>query len=279
MSVEFPENIYVSDLIIDDKETIKAAKTHLNFKKLRANKGLIVKLALSLINKSTSAWVCYENKIFTFINLEDDQDTFKGIIDYNNIEVLNAWDLYNSEVVDNINIFKQLLHNTTREDLKLKNVQWSKEIRGCYFYSEENSRQETWIGKKKATRTVYEKVMSKKDPSKVSHHKHLSFALSYLNIGEQWFCNIVPSWFYTYNGYRKSRFHEDLLSKQKRLEHNQSVKNLVRFLAYFLANNSEKNPANVTYKNLIEMTSEAGPVFTDALIIPDELDLIWEEAE
>ncbi|WP_171255302.1 SMEK domain-containing protein [Acinetobacter sp. SFA] len=280
VSIEFPKNIYVADLIIDDKEIIKEARAQLNFKKSRANKSLIVKLALVLANKSSDAWVCYENKLFTFINLEKDSSIFSGIIDQNNIEILSSQDLYLSTSLDNLNIFKQLLHKATIERLKLRNVRWSQENKNFYFTSEQENRLETWIGKKKATRTVYEKVLSKKDPTKISHHKHLSFSLSFINIEDQWFGNIIPSWLYTYNGYKKSRFHEDLLSKQKRLEHNQSVKNLVRFLAYFLANDDPNKDTEITYKNLLEMTSETGAILTDALLAVEETEeTIWEGIE
>lgn len=280
VSVEFPENIYVAELIINDKEIIQEARTQLNFKKSRANKSLTVKLALLLANQPSDAWVCYENRLFTFINLEKDTSIFNGIVDSNNLEILSSRDLYLSSSIDNLNIFKQLLHKTTTEKLKLRNVHWSQENKSFYFTSNEESRLETWIGKKKATRTVYEKVQSKKDPTKVIHHKHLSFSLSFMNIEDQWFCNIIPSWFYTYNGYKKSRFHEDLLSKQKRLEHNQSVRNLVRFLAYFLANDSTDEISQITYKNLLEMTSDAGAVLTDALQANEETDEnIWEGIE
>jgi hypothetical protein len=34
----------------------------------------------------------------------------------------------------------------------------------------------------------------------------------------------------------QSNWHDDLLSQQKRLEHNSSVRNAVRFVAYFLSN-------------------------------------------
>lgn len=81
-----------------------------------------------------------------------------------------------------------------------------------------------------------------------------------MNIEDLWFCNIIPSWLYTYNGYKKSRFHEDLLLS-KRLEHNQSVKNLVRFLAYFLAHDTPSRASEISYKNLLEMTSETVPSF------------------
>lgn len=277
VSVEFPKNIFVADLILDDKEIIKEARAQLNFKKYKANKSLIVKLALLLANKASDAWVCYGNRIFTFINLEKDLNIFNGIIDYNNIEILSSKDLYLSENIDNLNIFKQLLHKASTERLKLRNVYWSHENKSFYFNSQENNRLETWVGKKKATRTVYEKVQSKKDPTKIAHHKHLSFSLSFMNIEDQWFCNITPSWFYTYNGYKKSRFHEDLLSKQKRLEHNQTVKNLVRFLAYFLAKDTPDETSEVTYNNLLEMTSEIGPILTDALLVAEET--IWEGME
>lgn len=280
VSVEFPENIYVADLIIDDKEIIKEARAQLNFKKYKANKSLIVKLALLLANKSSDAWVCYENKLFTFINLEKDVNIFNGIVDKNNIEILSSQDLCHSTTIDNLNIFKQLLHKATTERLKLRDVYWNQENKSFYFTSEENHRSETWVGKKKATRTVYEKVLSKKDPTKIAHHKHLSFSLSFMNIEDLWFCNIIPSWLYTYNGYKKSRFHEDLLSKQKRLEHNQSVKNLVRFLAYFLAHDTPSRASEISYKNLLEMTSETGPILTDALLITDDTEeKIWEGIE
>ncbi|HCA5723683.1 TPA: SMEK domain-containing protein [Acinetobacter baumannii] len=280
ISVDFPERIYVAELTIDDKEIIREARTQLNFKKFRANKSLIIKLALLLANKSSDAWVCYENRLFTFINLEEDTNIFNGIIDQNNIETLSPQDLYLGDNLDNLNIFKQLLHKTTTERLKLRNVLWSNENKSFYFTSNEDNRLETWVGKKKATRTVYEKVLLKKDPTKIAHHKHLSFSLSFMNIENQWFCNIIPSWLYTYNGYKKSRFHEDLLSKQKRLEHNQSVKNLVRFIAYFLANDTPNKNREITFKNLLEMTSDTGAILTDALLCPEEVDdAIWEDME
>ncbi len=78
----------------------------------------------------------------------------------------------------------------------------------------------------------------KKDPSKVAHHQHLSFELTFSKLGDTWYALIVPSWYYSYNGYRQSNWHDELLSNQKRLEHNSSVRNTVRFVAYFLSTTS-----------------------------------------
>lgn len=71
-----------------------------------------------------------------------------------------------------------------------------------------------------------------------------------------------------------------LLGEMPFSEHNQSVKNLVRFLAYFLANDTPSRTSEIIYKNLLEMTSETGPILTDALLVTDDTeDTIWEGIE
>jgi hypothetical protein len=64
----------------------------------------------------------------------------------------------------------------------------------------------------------------------------------------------VPSWYYSYNGYVRSNWHDELLSQQKRLEHNLSVRNLVRFVAYFLsrADDSENEHDGLRFQSLVE---------------------------
>ncbi|MFG1360124.1 MULTISPECIES: hypothetical protein [Xanthobacter] len=91
---------------------------------------------------------------------------------------------------------------------------------------------------------------SKKDPTKVAHHQHLSFELTFAKLGDDWYAQIVPSWFYSFDGYRQSNWHDDLLSQQKRLEHNMSVRNQVRFIAYFLANTGDDD--GLSFQSLLE---------------------------
>lgn len=277
ISVEFLPTIYVAELTkLDDKGIVEEARVHLNFKKYKFSKRTVVKLALLLRKKTTDAWLLHENKIFTFINLNRETDLFIGIIDYDSIETIDAQYMYESGVDDNMFILKNLLMNTTQESLKVFNLNWSSEEKIFYFYSEGENRSESWVGKKKATRKVYEVVKSKKDPEKTSHHKHLSFKLSFLYIGNMWYANVTPTWLYTYNGYRKSIYHEDLLSKQKRLEFNSSVKNMTRFIAYFLHSSFQDNIFGLNFGKLVEITSESGAVLSDAYE-PDDLDMIEEE--
>lgn len=77
----------------------------------------------------------------------------------------------------------------------------------------------------------------------------------------------MPSWYYSYDGYRQSHWHDDLLSQQKRLEHNSSVRNLVRFVAYFLSSVGEGEKDKLRYGSLLAFdvleTDEADPVDDD----------------
>ena len=83
---------------------------------------------------------------------------------------------------------------------------------------------------------MLEKKYQTKDPTKVAFFKHLAFDISFIDIDSLWYATVIPGWYYTWNLYRRNRFHDDLLSKQKRLEHNSSVRDQVRFVGYFLGN-------------------------------------------
>jgi len=230
-----PETVYVAELLINEASVLAQAREQLNFKRNSCSKQSLVKMALLLSGVDSDSWVCFENRIFTFEDICN--SGVRHIVDIGTIETLEAGDLSESVIDDNINIFKLLLNGYVRETLKPHNVVYDRRDK-CYFFKPHNpddeGRKEDWVGKKKSTRRVYEKIMSKKEPTRIAHHVHLSFELSFTQISEQWYALVVPSWLYTYDGSRKSRFHEDLLSKQKRLEFNQSVRNIVRFLAFYL---------------------------------------------
>lgn len=235
VAVTPPKTVYVAELLLDEVSILAQAREHLNFKKKSCSKRSLVKMALLLNGAGTDDWVCFENRIFTFEDINT--SSVRQIVDIGTIESLESRDLSESQIDDNVNIFKQLLSGYVRETLKAHNVVYDQRDKLYYFKplnTGEDARKEEWVGKKRSIRRVYEKIMSKKDPSRVAHHVHLSFELAFTSVAEQWYGIIVPSWYYTSDGSWKSRFHEDLLSKQKRLEFNQSVRNIVRFLAYYL---------------------------------------------
>lgn len=141
----------------------------------------------------------------------------------------------------------------------------------------QRERKEAWIGKKRSERRVYKVVQQKKDVTKVAHHQHLSFELSFIRIGDAWYAEIVPSWYYSFNGYKRSNWHEDLLSKQKRQEHNSTVRDQVRFVAYFLTGLSEDGAgaADIRYRSLIQFETTQG---IEAEALMHEVEGVAEES-
>ena len=257
--VSFPDDLYVAELDLDRKAILDSAREQLNFKRKKASKPLLITLFLKMQGVENHSWVYHENKIFTFQNIED-ESYFKDVIDIGTVEKIESADLHESEFLDYQNLFKQLLKNCMREMLGGRSVNWNKEKKVFYFMpenDEQEHRKEAWTGIKTATRTVYELKYQKKNPEKIAHHKHLSFDVSFVQVDTDWYCVINPSWLFTFNLYRKSMFHDDLLSRQKRLEYNQTVRNLVRFIAYFLNKSNSSGEYFVNFQKLVEFQYQA----------------------
>jgi hypothetical protein len=253
--IQLPQAVYVAELMIDDKTVIAQAKAKLAYKGKARNRRSVVKMALLLNGVETDSWISHDNKLFSFRDIE--QCGLISVVDEGSVERLGVSDLADSPEPDNVNILKQLLSAEVREQLKRHHVRMHPKDGFFYFVPNEEGqpeRKESWVGKKAAIRRVYEVKYQRKDPSKVAHHQHLSFDLTFTKLGDEWYAQIVPSWYYSYDGYRRSNWHDDLLSQQKRLEHNSSVRNMVRFVAYFLSSaaKSEDEDYELRFRTLVE---------------------------
>lgn len=254
--IRLPEAVYVAELMIDDKAVIAQAKAELNYRGYAKGRRAVVKMALLLNDVQTDAWVCHDNKLFSFTDIG--ACGLLSIVDEGTVERLDVADLADSEEPDNVNILKQLLLAETRQMLKWRNVRFHPKDGFFFFVPNEDaqeSRKESWIGKASATRTVYVVKYQKNDPEKIAHHQHFSFDLTFSNLGGTWFAQIVPSWYYSYDGFKRSNWHDKLLSKQKRLELNLSVRNAVRFIAYFLSSSGGEDGSEevrLSFERLLE---------------------------
>ncbi len=248
-----PKALYMAELCIDEENTIASARRDLNYKGKHPNKHLLVKLALQLAGLDCHGWAIYENRIFAFYDMER-ESAFRSIVDIGSVEELRTEDISQHELTEYQNLFKYLMKDTLRDQLLTFNVNWSKQQNQFYFLPDEkdsDQRKEEWVGKKLSRRRVFERKYQTKDPTKIAFFKHLAFDISFINIDSQWYVTITPSWYYTSNLYKRNRFHDDLLSKQKRLEYNNSVRDQIRFIGYFLANS--RNDKNlIKFGELIE---------------------------
>ena len=254
--IRLPEAVYVAELTINDKAVIERAKAELSYRGYAKGRRAVVKMALLLNDVQTDAWVCHDNKLFSFTDIGE--SGLVSVVDEGTVERLDISDLADSDEPDNVNVLKQLLVAETRQMLKTRNVRYHPKDGFFFFVPNEEGqelRKEAWVGKASATRTVYAVKHQTKDPEKVLHHQHFSFDLSFSNLGDTWFAQIVPSWYYSYDGFKRSNWHDKFLSKQKRLELNLSVRNAVRFIAYFLSNTGdgeEFDEASLRFDTLLE---------------------------
>ncbi|WP_417462608.1 SMEK domain-containing protein [Kordiimonas sp.] len=253
-----PDHVYVAELDIDKKAVAARATDELGYRGKARGDRSFVRMALLLNGMSIDSWVSYEGKLFSFHDIE--YCGLSTVVVPGTVERLEVADLVESRVTENVNILKQLLFAETEERLKKHHVSAHPKDRFFFFQPKAEGdavRMESWIGKQRAQRRVYEVKYQTKDPTKVAYHKHLSFTLTFSEIGDHWYAQIVPSWYYSYNGFKRSRWHEDLLAKQKRLDLNQTVRNAVRFAAYFLSNMEDQaSDVQLRFGSLVEFDME-----------------------
>ncbi|MFJ5366759.1 SMEK domain-containing protein [Pectobacterium punjabense] len=254
--ITFPDEVFIAEIRINFEDTLNRAKQELDFKKRRYSKRTLVRLAMVLNGTVSDGWVFYEGKLFSFVNPEFD-NSLRNLIDIDTIEPLQTRELLESEFEEHRNIVKELIKNSFKSELSDLNVGFNS-LENCFYFlpehADDEARRIEWVGKKKAIRTVFEKKMNSRNPEKILYFKHISFNLSFVNIGRDWYCLIVPSWLYTYNRYKKSMGHEKFLSKQKQLDTSGTVRNITRFIAFFLNSELDKksSPLRVSQLEILE---------------------------
>lgn len=64
--ISLPEAVYVADFTTNDKAVIERAKAELSYRGYLKGRRALVKMALLLNDVQTGAWVCHDNKLFSF---------------------------------------------------------------------------------------------------------------------------------------------------------------------------------------------------------------------
>jgi hypothetical protein len=117
--------------------------------------------------------------------------------------------------------------------------------------------------RKNASRNVFKRYQSKLDPERTSYFRHVAFFGHFLEMDRNWFLQITPTYRFTKDGYRDSRFSAEALSGIKRLENNQAVHGQVVMWAEFLQKVTLFSKYNlIKFDPLMQFTADSG--FNDA---------------
>ena len=129
-----------------------------------------------------------------------------------------------------------MLRRCLQQKLYRQNVIWQHQEQQFIFVEFDGNpiRKEEWYGERKSTRTVYERVMKNNKPDEISYCKHQAFHTQYRRFSQSWYLTIIPDWFFSFDGYRRSFYAKDKLDWLKREENNKNVYNHLRFIVAFL---------------------------------------------
>lgn len=234
----FPEKIYISEIGVDRTSTIENSNNYEIKLKRNCTTRDVVRAALEQLElKFSIDWVDYEGKIITFHNLNEESLPLSRVIDRDRTICVSSKEFYQTSK-NHERVFKSLLGRCLQQKLYYQSVLWQHQDQ-LFIFSDvkgETKRVEQWYGKKKDDRTVYERIMKKNQPDEILHCKHLAFTTGYRCFGDHWYILIKPTWFFSFDGYRRSLYGADNIAWLKKKENEQAVFNHVRFITYFLKN-------------------------------------------
>lgn len=241
LQVFFPDTLYQADLNIDRDEVIENSASSERRVYRNSSTRDIARAALDQLGLRFGVdWECHEKKIFTFHDLNNDDLPLTKIIDPGTITSIRPASRFfaiRDKVDENRErVFKSLLRRGLQQKLYGLGVQWQSTDK-LYIFNSLNGeaiRKEKSFGRQRDDRRVFERVMKRNKPEEVLYCKHFGFRTNFRRIGADWYLQIKPEWFFSYDGYRRSFYAEEWLAGLKRLENNQSVFNHFRFIEHFL---------------------------------------------
>jgi hypothetical protein len=260
IEVFFPKNLFIADLVIDRDEIVENSLGVL--RKDDPTRTIIRNYILEQLKLDFfSGWHLYKNQIITFHDLHNEDSFLSKIIDKGTIDSVKTESFYtiNGKIdIDRENVFKSLLRKTLQEQLYQQQIEWQFE-EGLFIFIENGNekkgnkmvnrktdegivkenltvfrRFEGWKGEKESNRAVLEIFMKTENPDEAWYFKHHAFEAKFKKINDKWFLLILPDWFFSYDGFKKSDFHADDLKWLKRKANTETVFNDFRFIHYFL---------------------------------------------
>jgi hypothetical protein len=168
-------------------------------------------------------WILKEKRVLSFYDLHE--YPWNEICDQGTVEEFGSDEWAYSDNPNKERDFVWLLNSCLRQML-WPEMRFHKKGKFFYVSSSSDLSNIEWSYqslKTKAGRTVFRAYRNKKDHSRVSYYRHSAFFGKFYRYGDAWYLEIMPHYLFTYNGRRESFYHEDMLSKIKRLERNQAV--------------------------------------------------------
>jgi hypothetical protein len=122
--------------------------------------------------------------------------------------------------------FVRLLNHCLREFARTLDLCYNRELDCFYFPATPDLKPRSLTYRslqQNTSREVFAVYHKKSNPEAVSHFRHSAFSGSFQRFGREWYLQISPTYVYTVDGHRLSRFQGDLLAGIKRFDRNAAV--------------------------------------------------------
>lgn len=256
LKVNLPSKVFQAEIKYSRSELFEYAKAEGKYIPYKLeNRQFVYELLKMNGLRLSGDFAVHNNKIIAFYDLSEDDNSFHYIIEKGTVESFLIEEYCDNS--DRQRTLVNLINNCLNRKLHHLGVIWKHEDRTYIFAPEDEKlgkRQIKWKGKVKSERTVFEAKMQSKtnpdEPDKLWYCTHLAFQCNFRRLGHEWYLNIAPDAYATYDGFKKNFWKtKDIASYKKKKERNGEVFTHVRFLAYFLSQNMDY------FVNFEELTS------------------------
>lgn len=198
--------------------------------------------------------------VYSFYDLSATQ--WGDLVDAGTVESDLTFEWSMTHDADRKKLFVELLNVTLQDQLREDDIHYSN-MDKFYFHrasDDLSDRSRKYRSRRKNTsREVFKRYQSKLDPQRTSYFRHVAFFGHFLEMDGNWFLQITPTYRFTKDGYRDSRFSAEALSGIKRLENNQAVHGQVHMWADFLQKDTLFSRQNlIKFFPLIQFTADSG---------------------
>jgi hypothetical protein len=142
------------------------------------------------------------------------------------VESFNTKEWAYSDDPDKLRDFVQLLNRCLKEKTWHSGLKWSDRCECYYFKSTQDlsPRRVRYPSFKEMTsRQVFRGYQKRGDPTQVNYYRHSAFKPQFLRHEGEWYLEITPTYYFTWDGIHLDEFYENKLKKIKMLERNLAV--------------------------------------------------------
>ncbi|MDE0011456.1 MAG: DUF4365 domain-containing protein [Candidatus Poribacteria bacterium] len=190
-------------------------------------------------------WILANKQIVSFHNLKE--PPFNKICDLGTCKSFDTQKWSNSKDEDTKRQFVQLLNKCLQERTQLLRLDFNKTHQHYYFpptrdpITKELRPYKVWYQslQQKASREVFGEYAKKSDPSQRAYYRHSAFEGQFLQLGDEWYLEITPTYHFTSDGYERYKFRSQLLQGIKRLDRNPAVLGQLLMWADYLSRSTQ----------------------------------------